>query len=169
MKPLFLMAGRAAGAKLVPAFLIAFFCLSRPCAGQTYNGFSYSVSGTDITITGYTGLGGAVTIPSTIPGVSGMVTSTGINAFQGCSGLTSVTISGIVTSIGGGAFMDCSGLTAITVAAQNPAYASISGVLFNRSQTMLIAWPGGNGGDYTIPGSVTSIGLEAFHNCSGLT
>jgi hypothetical protein len=43
------------------------------------------------------------------------VTSIGAGAFQGCSGLTSVTIGNSVTSIGPGAFADCSGLTSVTI------------------------------------------------------
>jgi hypothetical protein len=60
-------------------------------------------------------------------------------------------------------------LTAFTVDAQNASYSSLSGVLFNKSQTTLIEYPGGVAGAYTIPGSVTSIGSGAFASCSGLT
>ena len=62
-------------------FLLCLLCLSARCLGQTYNGFGYSVSGSDITITSYTGPGGVVTIPSSIPGVNGVVTSIGWSAF----------------------------------------------------------------------------------------
>ncbi|MDE5601347.1 MAG: leucine-rich repeat domain-containing protein, partial [Clostridia bacterium] len=43
------------------------------------------------------------------------VTSIGKNAFNKCSGLTSVTIGDSVTSIGEHAFYDCSGLTSVTI------------------------------------------------------
>lgn len=43
------------------------------------------------------------------------VTSIGGNAFQDCSGLTSITIADSVTSIGDGAFFKCSGLTSVTI------------------------------------------------------
>jgi hypothetical protein len=54
-----------------------------PCAGQAQ--FMYSTNGSVITLTEYTGSGGAVT-------VSNFVTSIGAGAFVNCSSLTSVTI-----------------------------------------------------------------------------
>ncbi len=68
-----------------------------------------------ITITGYSGSGGAVTIPGTINGMK--VTSIGSKAFAGCTNLTSATISDSITSIGDQAFAGCNNLTSITVAA----------------------------------------------------
>lgn len=62
------------------------------------------------TITGYTGTGGNVVIPSSIGGVS--VTSIGDNAFNECSSLTSITIPNSVTSIGNYVFQSCSSLSA---------------------------------------------------------
>ena len=43
------------------------------------------------------------------------MTLIGWNAFDGCSGLTSVTIPNSVTSIGQNAFTECSGLTSVTI------------------------------------------------------
>jgi hypothetical protein len=51
----------------------------------------------------------------------------------------------------------------------NPAYSSMNGVLFDKGQTTLIAYPGGLAGNYTIPDSVTSIGDSAFYYCTKLT
>jgi hypothetical protein len=53
--------------------------------------------------------------------------------------------------------------------AANLTYSSVSGVLFDKSQNMLILYPAGLGGSYTIPGSVTDIGDEAFFYCDSLT
>ena len=83
--------------------------------------------------------------------------------------LTSVTIPSSVTSIGEGAFDDCTSLTAITVDTHNSFYSSVDGVLFNKSQTTLIQYPGAVAGNYTIPNSVTSIGDGAFDYCTSLT
>jgi hypothetical protein len=55
------------------------------------------------------------------------------------------------------------------VDAQNSFFSSVNGVLFDKSQSTLIEYPGGKDGSYTIPGSVTSIGDYAFYFCSSLT
>jgi hypothetical protein len=96
------------------------------------------------------------------------VASIGDNAFYQCA-LANVTIPAGVTNIADDAFGDCVNLTVITVAAGNPAYGSLGGVLFNQSQTTLVEYPGGLSGSYAIPSTVTNIGSYAFANCLGLT
>ena len=158
-----------------------------PAAAQAQ--FKFTTNNGAITITGYTGPGGNVTIPSTTNGypvtaigaqafsakpsltdviIPNSVTSIGDYAFFGCSGLMSVTIPNSVTSIGRLAFANCSGLTNIAVNVGNPNYASAGGVLFNNTMTTLIQYPGGTSGSYTIPNSVTNIGSLAFSKCLGL-
>jgi hypothetical protein len=76
-----------------------------------YEGFTYD--GNDsITITGYRGAGGDITIPSTIGGKP--VTVIKEIAFWGAN-LTSVTIPNSVTSIGQSAFQECSNLASATI------------------------------------------------------
>jgi hypothetical protein len=104
----------------------------------------------------------SVTIPSS-------VTSIGADAFYVDNSLTIVTIPNSVTNIGAGAFSGCSRLTNIMVDPLNPAYTSVSGVLFNQSQTTLLDYPGGNVGSYSIPNSVASIADSAFNDCTNLT
>ena len=108
--------------------------------------------------------------PYTIPGG---VTTIGENAFEGCTGLTRVTIPKGVTTIEKDAFSDCADLTTITVAEQNPSYTSVDGVLFDSGTTMLIQYPAGKSGSYTIPEGVTAIGQEigkaGFSGCTRLT
>ena len=152
--------------------------------------FTFTTNNGTITITGYTGPGGAVDIPSEINGLP--VTSIGEYAFDDCSNMTSVAIGGSVTNIGALAFCACTGLTnvmvpsgvigigglaladcpalsAITVAGSNLVYSSVDGVLFDKSQTLLIQCPGGKSGTYSIPNSVANIADGAFLDCAHLT
>jgi BspA type Leucine rich repeat region (6 copies) len=129
--------------------------------------FSYTVSNNTVTITAYTGPGGAVVIPSTIIGLP--VVSIGASAFANHPGLTSIMIPQSVSSIGLTPFSGSSGLTAITVDAGNLSYSSVDGVLFNKNQTVLVVFPSGRGGSYVLPNSVTNIGEFAFYSCLGLT
>ena len=45
----------------------------------------------------------------------------------------------------------------------------MAGVLFDKSQTALIEYPGGLSGSYTIPNSVTTVSYAAFYDCYSLT
>ena len=96
------------------------------------------------------------------------LTSIGEGAFYYCANLTSITIGSTVINIGVDAFDACHNLTNIIVAESNPTYSSLSGVLFDKAQATLLQFPSGLGGIYTIPNSVTSIGVDAFA-FSGLT
>ena len=97
------------------------------------------------------------------------VTSIGSSAFYSCGSLSSVTIPDSVTSIGTGPFAACRSLTGINVSVGNNAFCSEGGVLFNKDMSTLVQFPGGVGGDYRIPDSVTSIGNYAFYDCESLS
>jgi len=133
--------------------------------------FHYTNAFGRITITGCSETVGAVCIPSTIPGVSGTVTSIGIGAFHApyARNITSITIPASVTSIGFEAFTHCTNLTVITVDANNPAFSSVDGVLFDKNQTTLIKYPAKRyDNSYKIPDTVTSIADSAFNGCHSL-
>lgn len=74
-----------------------------------------------------------------------------------------------VTKIEPGALGDCTGLTNILVDANNAAFSSVDGVLFNKGRTSLILCPRGRSGSYTIPEGVSEIATGAFSNCPSLT
>ena len=125
---------------------------------------------------------GEVVIPSsiTVEGKEYTVINIGNRAFEGCKGLTSVTIPNSVTSIGENAFGGCYRLTSVTIPNSvtkigMSAFAGCSGltsVTVGNSVTSI-----GDGAFYgcigltsvTIPNSVTSIGSSVFGYCSGLT
>ena len=96
------------------------------------------------------------------------VTEIGRNAFYGCTGLTSIEISNNVTTIGEHVFDGCTGLMSIDVDKDNPVYASVDGVLYNKDITKIICWPAGKP-SVEIPNSVTKIEDYAFYGCIGLT
>jgi len=92
---------------------------------------------------------------SVIP-TDGRVTSIRSSAFEGCTGLTSITIPASVTSIGSSAFRGCTDLTSITIPASVTSIGSSA--FFGCTDLTSI----------TIPASVTSIGSSAFSGCTGL-
>ena len=60
---------------------------------------------------------GCITIPASVTysGKTYSVTSIGAGTFNGCTGLTSITIPNSVTHIGGWAFYGCTNLTSVTI------------------------------------------------------
>lgn len=78
-------------------------------------------------------------------------------------------IDGRTVNVESTAFSGCSELTEITVDSENPYYSSVEGVLFNKDESQLIAYPTGLSGEYTIPEGTRSIGFNAFQNAVDLT
>ena len=92
----------------------------------------------------------SLTLPSS-------VTKIGCYALFNCIGLTSLTLPSSVTEIGEGAFLNCRGLTNFTIPS---GVTKIDWYAFKGCSRLTTL---------TIPSSVTWIGLEAFSGCSGLT
>lgn len=94
-------------------------------------------------------------------------------AFEGCSGLRRVRIPKKVSTIGMGVFRGCSALEAFEVE-EGSAYfsASSDGVLMSKKQDVLVVYPPERKGDYVIPKSVKALAKHAFYShsyLSGLT
>ena len=151
--------------------LLLLLLLGLPGVVQAQDAYSTNADGSIYTystnadgsanIVAYAGPPWVVTIPTNINGLT--VTSIGDEEYGVLSAsLINVTIPDSVTNIFTGSFLNDS-LTAITVDTNNPAYSSLNGVLFDKSQTTLIQYPIGLRGSYVIPSSVTSIGELAFY------
>ena len=115
--------------------------------------YSYRISEGTVTITDYTGAGGAVTVPGVIEGLP--VTAIGDDAFRSVRHLVTVTIPDSVTSIGNSAFRSSRWLLNVFIP---DSVTSIGHSAFLGSRL----------GSITIPDSVTSIGDSAFGGCTNL-
>jgi hypothetical protein len=157
-----------------PALLGALLLAATAAQAQ----FTYTTNNGTITITRYTGTGGAVNIPPAINGLP--VRTLGGEAFFDCTGLTSVTIPDSITNMGDGAFAECSKLKSvtipdsITIIGENTfsGCAALSGITLPKSIVSIEDGAFEYCGaltSITISESVTNIGLAAFSDCSSLT
>ncbi len=95
-------------------------------------------------------------------GISTWLTAIGSWAFARCGNNLSITLPSTVTTISNLAFEVFNG--SIQVDDTNPFYSSKDGVLFNKAKSTLIQCPASKTG-YTIPSTVTTIGINAFSHC----
>ena len=116
--------------------------------------FVFSTVDDKHTLVAYLGKATEITLPDNYNGENYVI---GIDAFEGCSWLTNITIPNSVTSIGQQAFSGCKGLTSITIP---NSVTSIGQQAFSGCKGLT---------SITIPNSVTSIGNYAFEDCEGLT
>jgi hypothetical protein len=131
--------------------LVSLLLTLLPAAVQAQ--FTYTTNNGSITITGYTGPGGAVTIPGAINSLP--VTTIGMVAFYFKS-VTSVTIPDSVTNIGEGAFSFCTNLTNVRI---GNSVSSIGDFAFYYCDSLA---------SVTITSHVTSIGVGTFDHCISL-
>lgn len=122
---------------------------------------------------------GELRIPSEVSygGTLYNVTDISGSAFLSCHELVKVTIPATVRSTDYEAgnpwhknpFFDCTALQAIEVEDGNAWLSASDGALFNKAMTRLFSYPAGSGRTaYSVPGTVTWIGANAFYGCSSL-
>ncbi len=105
--------------------------------------------------------------PDTTYTIPGSVTNIVEWAFRFATSITNITV-GAGVFFYDNSFLEAYELLSIDVDSQHPDYTSVDGVLFNKDQTRLVAWPAGRTGTYTVPDGVTTLGSDSFSQ-SGLT
>ena len=105
----------------------------------------------------------AITLPEGL-------TSIGDSAFTACHSLTAITLPDSITEMRANPFEYCKQLTNIQVSPDHPVFATIDGVLFNKTEKKLVCYPYGfTATEYQVPKGIRSIGDDAFYRCSSLT
>ncbi len=133
--------------------------ISNDATAQTDGDFQFFVGpeGGAI-ITGYSGPGGEVVIPSLLyDGTMAYPTvAIGVTAFYGCSTITSIILPDSVTAIGSYAFSECIALTSVVMPGSVGAIGSYA---FNECTSLA---------SVVIPGNVTTIEEATFSYCFSL-
>lgn len=163
-------------------------CVHRVRAGQDGN-FLYTTLGTNAILTGYTGQAEDVTIPAQFEGlplttihayafnnasytkrivVPDSVRTVEDFAFNQCYFLTNLVIGKQVETFAPQAIASCVALARLTVAAENPFFYDLDGVLFTRVSRTLVRYPVARLSSYTVPEDILAIGPYAFNGAASL-
>jgi len=178
------------GKHALPLCLVTLLVGGFALKAQDYDYVANTFDTNSITITAYLGADSAVTIPSTIDGLtvtaigdtafaydSGLesvsIPSTvtnlsvsfseadyGYGTFQGCDFLTNVVMTNGLLTIGAWSFGNCSRLTTVTIP---PTVTAIGDYAFNGRGFITSGLTG-----ITLPSSVTSLGQGVFEECGNL-
>lgn len=91
------------------------------------------------------------------------------NAFENCSSLQRMHLPAAVSDLSANAFSGCISLSEVTVAAENPYYTAVDGVLMTADQATLVYYPPcSSQSDYTIPETVKTIDSYTFQDAMQL-
>lgn len=86
----------------------------------------------------------------------------GESAFSDCRSLTNIVLGDTLTNITRRVFSGCNALRDIQVDPLNPTYSSVNGILLDKSQRVLVAFPEGRSEGFILPDTVTSIGEDVL-------
>lgn len=101
--------------------------------------------------------------------VPNSVTVIGKSAFEDCTALEILNLGNNVSIFSESAFFHCDNLAAINVENKNTKYSSANGVLYDKKKTVLYRYPRRKqDASFTIPPSVTEIGVRSFWRCENL-
>lgn len=167
--------------RILPLASLGFF-LAATVAAVADTTFTYTVANNQATITGFATTAttsGELTVPATVDGytVVGLargafknrtgltrvifasgssVTTLEPQVFQGCTGLTEVSLPASVTAVPAGAFLGCTGLTSVSLPS---GLTSIEAAAFADCRGL---------GAISLPSGLVSLGESAFQNCTSL-
>lgn len=126
-----------------------------------------------------TSTNGAISIPAVAQGYA--VVEIAEDAFNGCNGITSITIPTSIEVIGFHSFYNCTGINTVNYNAINASYTSVDDWIFNGSPIEMINFGNdvktvprlfiSNAPDITsvvFTDQIDSIGSNAFYNCNGI-
>lgn len=173
---------------LLAVVLLCVTLLPVKAQAATSGDYIYEVVDGNATITGYTGEGGDLVIPSELDGypvtvigerafaetkiasviVPDSVVALGEDAFWFCVQLKSIYIGSGLAEIHGESFEECYRLEKFEVSEENASFSSLDGVLFDKEKTVLYRAPLAMQGEYVVPESVLLIWNYAFQNCGKL-
>lgn len=157
--------------------MLCFLAIGTALSASEAEDYTYVTNQDAISITGYTGTGGNLIIPSAINGLP--VNSIGAWAFFGSTNLRSVTLPDGMRDIGDNAFYYCTDLSLVSIpnSVTNIGWAAFfhcanlgSLILPNRLNRIddVAFAQCGSLSSVTIPASVNSFGAGVFYNCTNL-
>ncbi len=98
------------------------------------------------------------------------LSSIGVCSFCECTSLTSVSLPSGLIMLNSNAFRGCTSLEGFEVDPSNTDYRSQDGIVYDKDMKTLVAYPNGKkDASFTVPDTVTSLGIHTVLDCRYLT